>query len=49
MIENDNFEAHNPEVAGSSPAAATIKTADFPKKSAVFLTFSISLIWVPSG
>jgi len=24
-IENDNFEAHNPEVAGSSPAAATIK------------------------
>ena len=33
--------AHNPEVAGSSPAAATIKTADFDKKSVVFLTFRL--------
>ena len=30
---------HNPEVAGSSPAPATIKTAVFDKKTAVFLTF----------
>jgi hypothetical protein len=32
--------AHNPEVVGSSPASATIKTPDFDKKSGVFLTFS---------
>ena len=31
--------AHNPEVVGSSPASATIKTPDFEKKSGVFLTF----------
>ena len=31
--------AHNPEVVGSSPASATIKTPDFDKKSGVFLTF----------
>ena len=31
--------AHNPEVVGSSPASATIKTPDFSKKSGVFLTF----------
>ena len=31
--------AHNPEVVGSSPASATIKTPDFNKKSGVFLTF----------
>ena len=31
--------AHNPEVVGSSPASATIKTPDFYKKSGVFLTF----------
>ena len=30
---------HNPEVVGSSPASATIKTPDFHKKSGVFLTF----------
>ena len=30
--------AHNPEVVGSSPASATIKTPDFDKKSGVFLT-----------
>ena len=30
---------HNPEVVGSSPASATIKTPDFDKKSGVFLTF----------
>ena len=30
----------NPEVVGSSPASATIKTSDFSKKSDVFLTFS---------
>ena len=31
--------AHNPEVVGSSPASATIKTPDFDKKSGVFLAF----------
>ena len=31
--------AHNPEVVGSSPASATIKTPDFIAKSGVFLTF----------
>ena len=31
--------SHNPEVVGSSPASATIKTPDFDKKSGVFLTF----------
>ena len=31
--------AHNPEVVGSSPASATIKTPDFATKSGVFLTF----------
>ena len=31
--------AHNPEVVGSSPASATIKTPDFITKSGVFLTF----------
>ena len=31
--------AHNPEVVGSSPASATIKTPDFTTKSGVFLTF----------
>ena len=31
--------AHNPEVVGSSPASATIKTPDFGTKSGVFLTF----------
>ena len=31
--------AHNPEVVGSSPASATIKTPDFYTKSGVFLTF----------
>ena len=31
--------AHNPEVVGSSPASATIKTPDFDKKSGIFLTF----------
>ena len=31
--------AHNPEVVGSSPASATIKTPGFRKKSGVFLTF----------
>ena len=30
---------HNPEVVGSSPASATIKTPDFTTKSGVFLTF----------
>ena len=30
---------HNPEVVGSSPASATIKTPDFDKKSGAFLTF----------
>ena len=30
---------HNPEVVGSSPASATIKTPDFITKSGVFLTF----------
>ena len=31
--------AHNPEVVGSSPASATIKTPDFDKKSGVFQIF----------
>ena len=31
--------AHNPEVVGSSPASATIKTPDFDTKFGVFLTF----------
>ena len=31
--------AHNPEVVGSSPASATIKTPDFTTKSGAFLTF----------
>ena len=31
--------AHNPEVVGSSPASATIKTPDFDKKSGVFSNF----------
>ena len=31
--------AHNPEVVGSSPASATIKTPDFATKSGVFLIF----------
>ena len=31
--------AHNPEVVGSSPASATIKTTVFDTKTVVFLTF----------
>ena len=31
--------AHNPEVVGSSPASATIKSTGFRMKSGVFLTF----------
>ena len=31
--------AHNPEVVGSSPASATIKTSVFLSKTDVFLTF----------
>ena len=34
---------HNPEVVGSSPAYATIKTPDFITKSGVFLTFSAEM------
>ena len=30
---------HNPEVVGSSPASATIKTTVFDTKTVVFLTF----------
>ena len=30
--------AHNPEVVGSSPASATIKTTVFAMKTVVFLT-----------
>ena len=30
--------AHNPEVVGSSPASATIKSTGFRKKSGVFQT-----------
>ena len=37
--------AHNPEVVGSSPASATIKTPDFDKKSGVFLTFQAKTKW----
>ena len=35
--------AHNPEVVGSSPASATIKTPDFITKSGVFLTFTAKM------
>ena len=35
--------AHNPEVVGSSPASATIKTPDFTTKSGVFLTFGAEM------
>ena len=42
--------AHNPEVVGSSPASATIKTPDFTAKSGVFLIFGLNLkavfIWL---
>ena len=31
--------AHNPEVVGSSPASATIKTPDFEGNPVFFLTF----------
>ena len=31
--------AHNPEVVGSSPASATIKTPDFERNPVFFLTF----------
>ena len=42
LYQRDDFHCpHNPEVAGSSPAAATTKTADFDKKSVVFLTFRL--------
>ena len=37
--------AHNPEVAGSSPAAATKETAGFNKKSAGSLTFFVYMIF----
>ena len=46
---------HNPEVVGSSPASATIKTPDFDKKSGVFLTFWLEMklgqkpFWVNFG
>ena len=33
------FAAHNPEVVGSSPASATIKTTVFDLNTVVFLTF----------
>ena len=36
--------AHNPEVVGSSPASATIKTPDFDKKSGVFSNFSCAFL-----
>ena len=37
---DESFSApHNPEVVGSSPASATIKTPDFDKKSGVFSNF----------
>ena len=39
MIENNGFEAHNPEVVGSGPIPATRKTAVFDAKAAVFITF----------
>ena len=43
------FRAHNPEVVGSSPASATIKTPDFDKKSGVFLIFQAILSTPPAG
>ena len=41
--------AHNPEVVGSSPASATIKTPDFNKKSGVFLTFENKMKMLEMG
>ena len=41
--------AHNPEVVGSSPASATIKTPDFTTKSGVFLTFWHKMVSVKMG
>ena len=35
--------AHNPEVGGSSPSSATIKTTVFNSKTVVFLTFRHNL------
>ena len=36
--------AHNPEVVGSSPASATIKTTVFVTKTVVFLTFWYKMV-----
>ena len=47
--------AHNPEVVGSSPASATIKTPVFELNTGVFLTFAVYLkmpmvpFWVTFG
>ena len=41
--------AHNPEVVGSSPASATIKSTGFRKKSGVFLTFWHKMVSVKMG
>ena len=35
--------SHNPEVVGSSPASATIKTTVFTMKTVVFLTFGAKM------
>ena len=39
--------AHNPKVVGSNPAPATIKTAVFTSKAAVFIIFSVNSILGP--
>ena len=41
--------AHNPEVVGSSPASATIKTTVFNSKTVVFLTFRRKMESVKMG
>ena len=41
--------AHNPEVVGSSPASATIKSTGFRKRSGVFLTFKAKMNTLKTG
>ena len=45
----DARRAHNPEVVGSSPASATIKTTVFIAKTVVFLTFWYKMESVKMG
>ena len=49
MQQKEKSSSHNPEVVGSSPASATIKTPDFTTKSGVFLTFWHKMVSVKMG